>query len=81
LPNSSPPTISIGTGESATERGAERVPTTAIRSTCSSLAESAASAAYEGAVPNATPTARANVVARKLIDMLFPSKINCFINL
>ena len=33
LPSSSPPMISIGTGESPIERGAERVPTTAIFST------------------------------------------------
>ena len=33
LSNSSPPIISIGTGESPIERGAERVPTTAIFST------------------------------------------------
>ena len=74
LPNSSPPIISIGTGDSATERGAEREPITAIRSTLSFLAASSAKpAAKLGAVPNAKPTAKANVPVRNVVDMLFPS--------
>ena len=39
--SSSPPIISIGTGDSATERGAARLPTTAIFSTSSTLASAA----------------------------------------
>ena len=73
LSNSSLPTISTGTGESATERGAEREPTTAIRSMFLFFAAGSVSAAKLGAVPNARPTARASVPVRNFVDMLFPS--------
>ena len=63
---------STGTGESATERGAAREPTTTIFSTSASFTPS--SAAYEFVVPRAAATAKASVPVRNLIDMNFPSR-------
>ena len=64
--SSSPPMISIGTGESPIERGAERVPTTAIFSTflltLTSLCSSAAIAEPEMNNP-AVVVANANLIA------------------